>query len=79
MTTRVEQVNPASIQVGHTIQNSSGTASITVARVRSAIVEREVGNTRDAVAIFEFEDGEEGEVVWTIPETEPVMRQVFGS
>jgi len=79
MTTRVEQVNPASIQVGDRIQNSSGTASITVARVRSAIVEREVGDTRDAVTIFEFEDGEEGEVVWTIPETEVVMRQVLGS
>jgi hypothetical protein len=77
VTSGVEQVNPASIQIGDRIQHASGTGSITVARIRSAVIERQAGDTRDATTVFEFEDGEEGEVVWTFRETELVTRQVI--
>jgi hypothetical protein len=77
VTSGVERVDPADIQIGDRIQYPSGTGSITVARISSAVIGRQVGHARDATTVFEFEDGEEGQVVWTFRETELVTRQVF--
>jgi hypothetical protein len=64
----VERIAPAQIHVGDTIGSTDASEWMTVARIRSDVVVREDGSARDALRIFTFEDGEEGEQVWTFLE-----------
>ncbi|TPG33570.1 hypothetical protein [Mycolicibacterium hodleri] len=69
-----EQVPASCIRVGDRIQNPSGTAWITVVRIRSEVIVRKIDTVQDTTKIFEFEDGEEGEQVWTVVASELVTR-----
>jgi hypothetical protein len=76
MTSEVEEVPPSHIRPGDEVQNSDKTQWITVARIRSGVVVRETETQKDETEFFVFESGQEGEQVWTFPETELVTRRV---
>jgi hypothetical protein len=75
MTGPVETVSVARIRVGDTIASMAAAEWMTVARITSNVVEREIDLRREAFRVFTFEDGQQGERVWIFRETDVVVRQ----
>ena len=75
MTRPVETVSVARIRVDDTIASMAAAEWMTVARITCNVIEREIDSCREAFRVFTFEDGQEGERVWTFRETDVVLHQ----